>query len=125
MAINAKKSKSIAYQKLSNTQPEDYQDMNSLEIGGTEYRTLYNAKFNKRKPFVTANPRMIFSTIPGVIQKVFVKKGQKVSPGEPLVILEAMKMMNQISSLHGGVIKSIHVKEGDTIPKQYLIAELE
>ena len=45
----------------------------------------------------------------------FVEVGQQVKVGDPLCIVEAMKMMNQIQSDKAGVIKSILVENGDTV----------
>ena len=45
----------------------------------------------------------------------FVEVGQQVKVGDPLCIVEAMKMMNQIQSDKSGVIKSILVENGDTV----------
>ena len=45
----------------------------------------------------------------------FVEVGQQVKVGDPLCIVEARKMMNQIQSDKAGVIKSILVENGDTV----------
>ena len=47
--------------------------------------------------------------------KMFVEVGQTVKVGDPLCIVEAMKMMNQIQSDKAGVVKSILVENGDTV----------
>ena len=47
--------------------------------------------------------------------KAFVEVGQTVKVGDPLCIVEAMKMMNQIQSDKAGVIKRILVENGDTV----------
>lgn len=47
--------------------------------------------------------------------KAFVEVGQSVKVGDPLCIVEAMKMMNQIQSDKAGVVKSILVENGDTV----------
>ncbi len=53
--------------------------------------------------------------MPGKIVKVFVKEGQEVAEGEPLLIMEAMKMENEMRSSHDVVIDKIHVNDGDTV----------
>ena len=45
----------------------------------------------------------------------FIEEGQQVKAGDPLCIVEAMKMMNQIQSDKTGVVKSILVSNGDTV----------
>ncbi len=53
--------------------------------------------------------------MPGNILKVNAAVGQKVKSGEALVILEAMKMENEIVSPRDGVIASVNVKKGDSV----------
>lgn len=59
----------------------------------------------------------IFAPIPGLITKLNVNEGDKIKPGEGLIILEAMKMENEIKSQSDGVIKKILVKEGMAVEK--------
>jgi biotin carboxyl carrier protein len=53
--------------------------------------------------------------MPGKILKVFVKPGDVVSADEPLLIMEAMKMENEMRASSEVTIKSVEVKEGDTV----------
>ena len=96
-----------------------------FKVDETEYKTLISLKYEKRKPFISHNPKKIFSVIPGTVVKIMAKPGKSVKPGEAIVILEAMKMMNRIILPLGGVIKKINVNVGEVIPKKYLIAELK
>jgi acetyl/propionyl-CoA carboxylase alpha subunit len=57
----------------------------------------------------------MISEMPGKIVKVFVKPGQEVKAGDPLLIMEAMKMENEMRASHDAKIKSIHVKEGENV----------
>jgi glutaconyl-CoA/methylmalonyl-CoA decarboxylase subunit gamma len=53
--------------------------------------------------------------IPGVVSKIFVSQGDTVEEGDPLLVLEAMKMQNRIFASHGGVIASIEVQEQEEV----------
>ena len=53
--------------------------------------------------------------MPGKIVKVAVKKGDVVKEGEPLLVMEAMKMENEIRASHDVKIKEILVKEGANV----------
>lgn len=97
----------------------------TLEIEGTEYITTLNWKFENRKPWSRPDPKLIYSFIPGSIINIFVKEGQEVDFGEPLVILEAMKMRNIVRMPMAGIIKSINVKEGEKVSKGHLIISIE
>ncbi|MEM1000039.1 MAG: acetyl-CoA carboxylase biotin carboxyl carrier protein subunit [Bacteroidota bacterium] len=55
--------------------------------------------------------------MPGLIHSVMVEVGTTVAKGEPLLILEAMKMENVIKSPTNGTIKKIHVNQGESVEK--------
>ncbi len=57
----------------------------------------------------------VTSPMPGDIVQILVKAGQKVSPGDPLCILDAMKMKNTIHSPQAGIISEIGVQEGQSV----------
>lgn len=97
----------------------------TLQIEETIYSTLFTKKFENRKPYKPADPKKILAYIPGTILKIFVKEGKHLDAGEQLLILEAMKMRNIVTIPVSGKLKKIYVKEGDTIPKNFLIAEIE
>jgi len=96
-----------------------------LVIEGTRYRTLYTSKFENRKLWTIPNPLHITAFIPGLVVRVAVKPGQQVKEGQDLLTLEAMKMKNQIKAPFSAVIKDIKVKEGEKVPKNTLLIELE
>jgi propionyl-coA carboxylase subunit alpha len=50
--------------------------------------------------------------MPGVILKIYVKKGDEVKRGDPLCVLVAMKMENEIRSVTDGVVKEVFVEGG-------------
>jgi biotin carboxyl carrier protein len=53
--------------------------------------------------------------MPGKIVKVFVKRGDEVRANQPLLIMEAMKMENEMRASHDTRIKDIHYKQGDSV----------
>ncbi|WP_159018358.1 acetyl-CoA carboxylase biotin carboxyl carrier protein subunit [Algibacter sp. L3A6] len=63
--------------------------------------------------------------MPGLILEVFVKTGQEVKENDSLLILEAMKMENIITSPRDGIIKSISAVKGEAVEKNYLLIEFE
>ena len=63
--------------------------------------------------------------MPGLILEINVKEGQEVKENDPLLILEAMKMENVINSPREGIIKSVEVKQGQTVDKNMLLIEFE
>lgn len=62
--------------------------------------------------------------IPGVITQVLVQAGQNVNVGDPLVILEAMKMENQIRAPRAGVVSTLNVSVGRGVVLGETLAEI-
>lgn len=60
--------------------------------------------------------------MPGTVVKLKVKKGDKVNAGDTVVIVEAMKMENEIHSPIDGTVEEIYIKEGDMVnPDEVMI----
>jgi len=94
-------------------------------VTARKYKTLLTKKYLNRKVWVDPNPFEIQSSIPGTIIEISIKEGQVVEEGAPLLILEAMKMLNRIEMPFTARIKQINVAVGDRIPKETLMIILE
>jgi len=97
----------------------------SLIINDTKYYTNLTDKFVNRKKWEKPNEKILLSYIPGTINKIYVKEGQKVKVNQRLLILEAMKMRNVIKSNLSGIIKKIYVNEKEIVPKNHVLIEFE
>ena len=62
--------------------------------------------------------------MPGLVLSLLVSPGQTVTKGDPLLILEAMKMENVIKAAGDGQVKSIHVEQGTAVDKGQLLLEM-
>ena len=62
-----------------------------------------------------SGPQNVTAPIPGKIVKLLVEEGQAVVENQPIVIIEAMKMENELRSNRDGLISKIMVNEGDTV----------
>lgn len=67
---------------------------------------------------------LVKSPLPGNIFKMLVSEGDSVAIGDNLLILEAMKMENNILAEKAGTIKSIKVKEGDSVLQNDVLVEI-
>ncbi|MFI3288818.1 MAG: biotin/lipoyl-containing protein [Rikenellaceae bacterium] len=74
---------------------------------------------------VTGSEKPVTSPLPGVILDLKVAVGDTVSSGQTLVVLEAMKMENNIDSNFSGVVKSIKVKCGDSVLEGDVLITIE
>jgi biotin carboxyl carrier protein len=96
-----------------------------LNIDTSLYQTRISSKFENRKPYTPADPKIILSFIPGTVLDIFIEPGQSVIKGETLMILDAMKMQNKLKANMDGKVKSIAVKKGNKVSKGTILLELE
>ncbi len=114
-----------------------------LEVNGTRYKVELEKSFETKK-----TPKLIRSAVPppktrekkipkklsskisvkaplaGNIVKVLVKEGDTVKEGQTLLIMEAMKMENNIQTEKAGIVKSVKVREGDSVLQDEVLIEL-
>ncbi len=67
----------------------------------------------------------LITQMPGKLVKIMKKIGDRVTKGDTVLILEAMKMENEIKSGADGTIKSINVKEGQALEAGFLMVEID
>ncbi len=113
------------HKSSSNKEPAAKAGMESLQVGSVVYQTRLTDKYRNRPTWKRPDMKRIEAVIPGTIQRIMVREGQEVKAGTPLLILEAMKMRNEVISTMDGVVRKIHVKEGEMVPKFQLLAELD
>ncbi len=67
----------------------------------------------------------VVAPMPGKIVDIMIEDGAEVKEGDPVLILEAMKMQNEITANKTGKIKHINVKSGDNVNKDDVLIELD
>ncbi len=65
--------------------------------------------------FTNEGTQVVASPMPGKVVRVFVKPGDTVTEGQPLVVVEAMKMENELKSPKAGKVTEVAAKEGTTV----------
>jgi len=70
------------------------------------------------------NPKHVGAPMPGMVVTVAVKVGQKVSKGDPLLSMEAMKMETMLGAECDATVHAIHVRTGETVNAKDLLVEL-
>lgn len=112
-----------------------------VEVNGTVYEVQLHQEVKATKtpklvrsaPPVTpvksiapaAGLKKVTAPLPGTIHKLLVKEGDSVKVGDNMLILEAMKMENNILAETSGTVKSIRVKDGDSVLQGDVILEIE
>lgn len=120
-------------------------DIAKIEVNGTQYdveihqeqvkttktptlvrsRVTVERKDSKIKKSVSSRAYSLKAPLPGSIFKIFMSVGDEVKKGDVVMIMEAMKMENNIQSEKDGKIVSIKVKEGDTVLQNDVLVEIE
>ncbi|HKQ68858.1 MAG TPA: biotin/lipoyl-containing protein [Polyangiaceae bacterium] len=73
------------------------------------------AQTSSRQKSAGTRGQGVSAPMPGRIVRVLVAKGDSVALGAPLVVIEAMKMENELRALHAATIAEVLVKPGDTV----------
>ncbi len=74
-------------------------------------------------PLTNGNGR-IKAMIPGRVMRVLVQPGERVEAGQPLLVLEAMKMENEIRAPRAGNVRALHVKAGQDVLLNAMLVEI-
>lgn len=115
----------------------------SIEVNGTKYEVVIQGEVKStktpklvRKPVVqqpgeglikkqqSGGGMAVKAPLPGTIFKINVAVGDQVKSGDKLLVMEAMKMENQILAEKDGQISTIKVKEGDAVLQDDVLLEI-
>jgi biotin carboxyl carrier protein len=69
-----------------------------------------------------SGPERLTAPMPGKIARVLVKTGEAVSARQPVVVIEAMKMENELRASQAGTVAEIHVRDGQSVDAGALLA---
>jgi len=105
---------------------------NSASVDGIAYpieaQGLEEPKPGKARKAVTSaadEAGAITAIMPGLVIKINKKVGERVEAGEVVIILEAMKMQNELHAKRAGIIKQINVKQGESVEMRQVLAIIE
>lgn len=102
-----------------------------LDIAGHRYvveaqdertRTIRDLAVAASRP---AGPAPLTAPMPGLVVRVSVQPGDTVESGQGIVVMEAMKMENELRSSAAGRVRSVKVAPGQVVEKGALLVELE
>ncbi|MEZ4809104.1 MAG: acetyl-CoA carboxylase biotin carboxyl carrier protein subunit [Allomuricauda sp.] len=103
----------------------------TISVNGNEHSATISTPLDeliKKMGFASNGSKNIDSIaapMPGLILDISIAEGQEVKEDEQLMVLEAMKMENIITSPRNGIIKKIAVKQGEAVDKKQLLIQFE
>jgi pyruvate carboxylase subunit B len=77
-----------------------------------------------RRPRATREGH-VTSSMPGRVVELMVKVGDKLKAGDPVLVIEAMKMENEVPAPVAGTVKAVHVAKGDSVNPDEALVEIE
>ena len=72
-----------------------------------------------------AGDTVVRAPMPGRVLELSVAAGQTVERGQRLIVVEAMKMENEVLAERAGTVKRVHVNQGDTVERNAVLVELD
>jgi propionyl-CoA carboxylase alpha chain len=89
-------------------------------VGSPFHVQVMNATQEKLQAYMPAKKvadtsKSLVTPMPGLVANLLVKVGDIIAPGQPLAVIEAMKMQNMLSVGKAFVVKAIHVKQGENV----------
>jgi glutaconyl-CoA/methylmalonyl-CoA decarboxylase subunit gamma len=107
------------------------QNKYTVLVNGVSYSfTIESPTSYKRRKYLEKHKPVskvehVTSPMPGKIIEVLIEENNKIKEGDSILILEAMKMQNEIIAQVGGKVKKVLVKAGDNVGKDEPLVEIE
>jgi pyruvate carboxylase subunit B len=106
--------------KLEEVQIETIQEV----LAGVPEAPDAGGKGKPKRP-KPSKPGDVASPMPGRVVKVLVAKGDKVKAGDPVLIIEAMKMENRVPAPVAGTVAALYINEGEDVKTDETLIQLE
>jgi biotin carboxyl carrier protein len=101
----------------------------TVTVDGTQVPVVLNGRRRHRRDGAKGSgsdrPEKLTAPMPGKIVRVLVKAGDKVVARQPLVVVEAMKMENELRSGRDGVVAEVHASEGQSVDRGALLVVIQ
>ena len=98
-----------------------------VTVGGRAFQVEPATARGRRGPIGGLEDPLGKVTAPlaGVVVEVHVQVGEAIAVGQPLLVLEAMKMQNEVQAPHAGTVTAVHFAKGDRAEKGAVLVEYE
>lgn len=97
------------------------------EMDGLPLEQAYRSQ-NQSQPIFSgmessSKDKVVLAPLPGIITEINIKPGFAIKKGDPILVIEAMKMKNKIHAGRSGTISLIHIKIGDSVKHNQALVE--
>jgi 3-methylcrotonyl-CoA carboxylase alpha subunit len=101
-----------------------------VSVGGTTLPVDVRHPLEKRLQSAVqasgaAAGEVVAAPMPGLVVALRVAPGDRVAAGQPVAVVEAMKMQNELTARHGGIVSEVLVKAGDSVSAGQPLARLK
>jgi 3-methylcrotonyl-CoA carboxylase alpha subunit len=100
-------------------------DKRFVSVGGTAYELRIPDERRKRRSSGSDHGASLTAQMPGQVRALLVAKGDSVTRGQTLVILEAMKMEIRVAAPSDGKISRVNVQQGEVVERGQTLVEIE
>jgi biotin carboxyl carrier protein len=100
----------------------------TVTVDGTAVSVVVNGRRSRRRNDFAdggSGPQQLIAPMPGKIVRVLVKAGDVVEARQALVVVEAMKMENELRAVRGGTVSEVHAHEGRSVDAGALLVTIQ
>ncbi len=100
----------------------------TVTVDGIAVPVVVNGRRSRRRSDFAdggSGPQHLIAPMPGKIVRVLVKAGDAVEARQPLVVVEAMKMENELRAVRGGTVSEVHAHEGRSVDAGALLVTIQ
>jgi biotin carboxyl carrier protein len=100
----------------------------SVEVNGRRFHVEVRDPRNARRRLdagLRGGRQNILAPMPGKVVRLLVQPGDAVEAGQGLVVVEAMKMQNEMKCAHAGIIREVRASAGDTVAAGQVLVVIE
>ena len=100
-------------------------DKKWFALDGCTYLVERPTRIPARRPGEKSTEALLRAPMPAQVRAVLVTEGEAVEKGQPLLLLEAMKMEMRLSAPRAGVVSKLLVSVGETVQREQVLVEME
>ena len=98
-----------------------------VHVAGTPVTVTLNGRgrYGRKADGGGSGPQRLAAPMPGKVVRVLARAGDAVRARQPLVVVEAMKMENELRATHDGTVAEVHVREGMSVEAGALLLVIQ